>query len=1264
VKRPMPSYLDSMSLRPLALTCVFALASATLGACAESDQRTPPEPDAEGSGGQGGGTGGEDMPGDGDGDGDGDGAVDAAVTCRLNPDADTNPGCPQICPEACNEADDDCDGVVDEGADDTDCAVDHATSICTRGLCILSACDDGFRDCDGEQDNGCEVDISTPDNCGACGNECEFDNLVALCVDGVCEPGACAEPYLDCDDDDSECETLGETLSDCGACGSTCPALARATPICMDGACAIDECVGNFGDCNDDATDGCELALNEAAHCGGCDIPCAFAGSATNCDSGTCVVDACSPGHADCDGSRLTACESLDSDPHCGACGQACTVDILEHVTAAGCDTRSCVFECMAGFGDCDGAPNGCETPLTGVNNCAGCGNPCSPDHAVGDCGDGTCQVGVCDSGWADCDGDPSNGCETDAGRPENCGGCGVQCQVSPPIGCNGGVCTGVLCPEGGADCDGDDTCEADLSDDATCGGCNVQCTFDNNVNGHGSLACTVENNVPGQMAWGCEVSCTDGFADCDGDYRNGCEVDLTDLNNCGGCGSVCTKTRATPTCENRVCQVDTCDPDWADCDNDDLDCETQLNTANDCGACGNECDFPFAAGLCSGSPGNRSCIIQQCVPVEHENCDGQLGTGCEADTRSDALHCNGCGNDCTSGPQVQGGSCIDSACSYSCAPNYRDCTGALGCETNLLAAGSCGDCGNDCFALAEVTSATCLPGGGNPVCNITTCDGGYGDCNGDPGDGCEAPTSSSETHCGACSGDPGHQPCANLTGVDDSTCNAGLCVINDCTGNLVDCNGVSADGCEWDPGVDGMCCDPNLDDDSDGSDNCADGCPTDPAKVAPGICGCFVADTDSDGDGSANCIEDCDNDPGKTVPGTCGCGTPDVDGDGDGLLVCQESCDADPLKQDPGLCGCGRSDADYPGCQGKRKALTIQGSQVPAAQSDFPVLVRLTSDADLAANADGSGLDIYFEDAGGNPLPFERVSYAAGSLEAWVQLDLGGNNQVFYVFYGGGDLTEKSTPATVWSNGFTHVWHLEEDPGAPVDSAGAVAVTSSMDAATNQIAGIIGNGADFNPESHNSQSSPFDYMEFAHTLSGSPALTASAWVNQRSAAGAHNNFFQLGSGPSPNDWEIAKVVFRTKNGSNPDRLMTAGFNNTMLSTGVDPSGWGWFYFTWTYDGGSVTAPAGWTNTTRVYRDGAQISSGAHTGDTPNVAGTLGRIGNRINNSMNADNALNAQMDEIRFSWGVKRSANWIATEYNNQVPGSTFISVGAEESL
>jgi hypothetical protein len=38
------------------------------------------------------------------------------------------------------------------------------------------------------------------------------------------------------------------------------------------------------------------------------------------------------------------------------------------------------------------------------------------------------------------------------------------------------------------------------------------------------------------------------------------------------------------------------------------------------------------------------------------------------------------------------------------------------------------------------------------------------------------------------------------------------------------------------------------------------DGCPNDPNKTAPGICGCGTPDTDSDGDGIPDCNDNCDN--------------------------------------------------------------------------------------------------------------------------------------------------------------------------------------------------------------------------------------------------------------------------------------------------------------------------------------------------------------------------------------------------------------------
>jgi hypothetical protein len=101
------------------------------------------------------------------------------------------------------------------------------------------------------------------------------------------------------------------------------------------------------------------------------------------------------------------------------------------------------------------------------------------------------------------------------------------------------------------------------------------------------------------------------------------------------------------------------------------------------------------------------------------------------------------------------------------------------------------------------------------------------------------------------------------------------------------------------------------ADADNDGTPDCADGCPMDPLKIAPGVCGCGVSDADTDGDGTVDCLDGCPLDPAKIAPGICGCGTSDVDSDGDGTPDCNDGCPNDSNKIAPGICGCGVSDAD-----------------------------------------------------------------------------------------------------------------------------------------------------------------------------------------------------------------------------------------------------------------------------------------------------------------------------------------------------------------
>jgi cysteine-rich repeat protein len=154
---------------------------------------------------------------------------------------------------------------------------------------------------------------------------------------------------------------------------------------------------------------------------------------------------------------------------------------------------------------------------------------------------------------------------------------------------------------------------------------------------------------------------------------------------------------------------------------------------------------------------------------------------------------------------------------------------------------------------------------------------------------------------------------------------------------------------------------------DGDGTSDCNESCPDDPAKTSPGECGCGAPDTNTDGDGYADCAETCDADPAKTAPGVCGCGVPDTNTDGDALLDCQETCDADPAKTAPGVCGCGVADTNTDGdafadCQETcdadpaKSAPGVCGCGVPDANTDGDAMLdcQETCDLDPAKTAPG----------------------------------------------------------------------------------------------------------------------------------------------------------------------------------------------------------------------------------------------------------------------------------------------------------------------
>jgi hypothetical protein len=135
------------------------------------------------------------------------------------------------------------------------------------------------------------------------------------------------------------------------------------------------------------------------------------------------------------------------------------------------------------------------------------------------------------------------------------------------------------------------------------------------------------------------------------------------------------------------------------------------------------------------------------------------------------------------------------SGCSASdlvCEPGWGDCDGdpGNGCETRLDTLDNCGQCGAVCGganATGECSAGTC----------VLQCDPGFGDCDNDPTNGCELALDDIH-NCGAC-----YNSCTATNASGE--CVQGVCEMT-CAIGWGDCNNDMLDGCESDLFMDQTC--------------------------------------------------------------------------------------------------------------------------------------------------------------------------------------------------------------------------------------------------------------------------------------------------------------------------------------------------------------------------------------------------------------------------------------------------------------------------
>ncbi len=658
----------------------------------------------------------------------------------------------------------------------------HTLKACASGRCQYT-CLPGFGDCDGDATNGCEADLTQPSHCGACTRSCT--GSTGLCSVHT-DPATGTSTYTCADSCDSSTTRCGMTCADtrndpmnCGACGTVCTAGPDSTAACNDGHCGV-RCNDpvHQADCDGNPANGCEAQIpTDPLNCGACGVVCvAGPHGAAACALGHCGLT-CETGYGNCDDDLTNGCEAdlRSTVGACGSCGHGCSPAMNATGT---CTTGACGIACATGYGDCDGdVTNGCEADLrVTVTACGACGHACpTPAHAVATCAASACGF-TCAAGYADCDGDPTNGCEAALGTdPGNCGRCGMACAaIHGTPTCAAGAC-GIVCAAGFGDCDGlaSNGCEIDLtSNTLDCGMCRHACAFPS-----AGARCA--------MGVCMRSECAPGRGDCDGIASNGCETDITtSVGSCGACGNACAPPHATPVCTAGHCGVAACAAGWADCNHDPADgCE--VDTTTDPGHCGS------CAGACGTAHGTATCAMSRCgitCAAGWGDCDMNPADGCETDLTSTVASCGACGSVCA--PPHATPACTAGHCGIgACAAGFADCdhSPGNGCEVDVTSTvTSCGACGHACsFAHG---AAACARG----VCALTGCDLGFGDCDGNPTNGCETDLGNSTASCGAC---------GRLCAPPHATplCSAGACRVGTCATGFGDCDGLASNGCETD---------------------------------------------------------------------------------------------------------------------------------------------------------------------------------------------------------------------------------------------------------------------------------------------------------------------------------------------------------------------------------------------------------------------------------------------------------------------------------
>jgi len=332
-----------------------------------------------------------------------------------------------------------------------------------------------------------------------------------------------------------------------------------------------------------------------------------------------------------------------------------------------------------------------------------------------------------------------------------------------------------------------------------------------------------------------------------------------------------------------------------------------------------------------------------------------------------------------------------------------------------------------------------------------------------------------------------------------------------------------------------------------------------------------------------------------------------------------------------------------------KKITFTSDSAKIPDTQTNFPVLISLSSDADLAADAQDDGDDILFTSVGGAiklSHEIEKFDGTTGQLVAWVKVPSLSPKTIIYMYYGNATASNQQLPQGVWDSNFKGVWHSKD-----------FTTTTILDSTSNGNTGTkkaVGEPVETDGKISKAQSydGTDDYVNCGNnpSLQITNSLTLEAWVDidinsssdgltfvSKHKAAPYRGYY-LGTKPSENKFRFIISSDGTTPASRDSSNNYTKDSLTYLVAVYDASAQTMnLYVSGNLDNGDLsgTIPAS------IYNTSANARIGSH--DVPGAY-------------------MDGIIDEVRIS-NTARSANWIKTSYSNQDSPSTFYTLGTEET-